>query len=121
MSASLAAACTMLGALALSAGGAVPAQAVRADYQPNANDIVGVGSDTLQFIVDFGADGDPSGDTGYNSAGNLYKLVSLDATADSNARFAYLNNSTNSSLKPLNPTGVIRAQTFPIQRPNGSG
>src|SRR5262249_28097738 len=89
MSVSLAAACTVLGAIGLSVGGALPAQAAPADYQPTALDVVGVGSDTLQFIVDFGADGDPSGDTGYNSAGNLYKLVSLDATADSNARFAY--------------------------------
>jgi len=124
MSAGLTAACTVLGALALSVSGAVPAQAAQgapADYQPNSSDIVGVGSDTLQFILDFGADGDPSGDAGFNTAGNAFKIISLDATADENARFSYLNNSTNAALKPQNPTVVIRAQTFPILRPNGSG
>jgi hypothetical protein len=121
LSASLAAACTTLGALALSVGAAVPAHAASADYAPGPNDVVGVGSDTLQFVLDFGDDGDPSGDTGYNGAGNIYKIVSIDATADSNARAAYLNNSTNANLQPLDPTVVLRSGTFPIERPNGSG
>jgi hypothetical protein len=122
MSASLTAACTVLGALALSAGGAVPAQAAptaRADYQPGSNDVVGLGSETSQYIVDFVADGDPAGDAGFNGSNPPFKLISLDATADLNGRIAYLNNSTNSSLKFENPTMAIRANTFPVQRPNG--
>ena len=108
----------------LSVGSALPAHAaptVKADYAPVANDVVGDGSDTLQFIVDFSADGDPSGDTGYNSAGNLFKLVSMDATADSNARFAWKNGSTLLAPLSLQPTAVYRGGTFPVQRINGSG
>jgi hypothetical protein len=48
-------------------------------------------------------------------------VISLDATADGNGRLAYLNGSTNAALKFLNPSATIRANTFPIQRPNGSG
>jgi ABC-type phosphate transport system substrate-binding protein len=127
MSASLLAASGLLGAAMFSVGGMLPAQAATAapaapaDYAPGFNDVVGVGSDTLQFIIDFGLDGDVSGDTGYNDAGNLYKAVSFDATADSNARAAYLNNSNDTTLLPLNPTVVLRGGTFPVQRPNGSG
>jgi hypothetical protein len=122
MSVSLLATGAMLGAMGLSLGlAALPAQAAPSDYAPGFNDVVGVGSDTLQFIVDFGDDGDPSGDTGYNGAGNLYKVVSFDATADSNARAAYLNNSTDGNLLPLDPTDVLRGGTFPIERINGSG
>jgi ABC-type phosphate transport system substrate-binding protein len=122
MSASLLAASGLLGAAMFSVGAALPAQAATtapADYAPNFNDVVGVGSDTVQYILDFGLDGDVSGDTGYNDAGNLYKAISFDATADANARGAYLNNSTNSSLLPLNPTIVLRGGTYPVQRPNG--
>ena len=124
LSVSLAAACTTLGALALSAGSALPASAAptaKADYAPVANDVVGDGSDTLQYVVDFGADGDPSGDTGYNDAGNLYKLVSFDATADSNARISYSNPSSLASPNFQDPTAVYRGGTYPVQRINGSG
>lgn len=124
LSVSLAAACTSLGALALSVGPVLPANAaptVKADYAPVANDVVGDGSDTLQYVVDFGADGDPSGDTGYNDAGNLYKLVSMDATADSNARFSWADGSTINNPIALNPTAVYRGGTYPVQRINGSG
>jgi hypothetical protein len=107
-----------LGALVLSA---LPASAATADYAPGAHDVVGVGSDTLQFILDFGDDGDAVGDEGFNGAGNSYKVVSVDATADSNARAAYLNNSSDSSLLPLDPTVVLRAGSYPVERPNGSG
>jgi len=121
LSVGLMAALTTMGALVLSAGVALPAQAAQADYAPGANDIVGVGSDTLQYIMDFADDGDPEGDAGFNSAGGAYKVVSFDATADSNARAAYLNNSTDSNLQPLDPTVVLRAGTYPVQRINGSG
>jgi ABC-type phosphate transport system substrate-binding protein len=109
---------TLLGGFALSAVAAMPAQA---DYAPGPNDIVGVGSDTLQYIVDFGNDGDTSGDLGYNDGGNPYKAVSMDATADANARAAYQNGSTNANLLPLSPSVVLRGGTSPVQRPNGSG
>jgi ABC-type phosphate transport system substrate-binding protein len=121
MAVSLGAACTVLGAMALSVSAALPAQAASTDYQPGTNDIVGDGSDTLQYLVDFGADGDFSGDPGYNFAGNKYKLVSIDATADSNARYSWANGSTLASPLPLDPTAVYRAGTFPVQRINGSG
>jgi ABC-type phosphate transport system substrate-binding protein len=119
---SLGAVCTVLGAMVLSvAAAALPAQAATIDYEPNGNDVVGDGSDTLQFVVDFGADGDTSGDSGYNAAGNKYKLISMDATADSNARYSWAVGSTLASPNPLNPTAVYRAGTNPVQRINGSG
>jgi PBP superfamily domain len=121
LSVGLMAALTTMGALVLSAGVALPAQAAQADYAPGASDIVGVGSDTLQYIMDFADDGDPEGDAGFNSAGGAYKVVSFDATADANARAAYFNNSTDSNLQPLEPTVVLRAGTYPVQRINGSG
>jgi hypothetical protein len=110
--------------LAAAAAGAMSiaiAAPAHADYAPSGADAVGVGSDTVQYLVDFGADGDTAGDAGYNSAGNVNKLVSFDATPDANARAGYLNGSTNATLLPLNPTIVLRAGTNPVQRPNGSG
>jgi ABC-type phosphate transport system substrate-binding protein len=92
-----------------------------ADYAPSATDVVGIGSDTVQNIMDFVADGDQNSDPGYNSVGLSNKLVSFDATPDANDRAGYLNGSTNAALKPLNPTIVFRAGTSPVQRPNGSG
>jgi ABC-type phosphate transport system substrate-binding protein len=91
-----------------------------ADPAPSGSDIVGVGSDTLQYMLDFGADGAPNGDPGYN-VGHLSRVISFDATPDGNARAGYLNGSTSSSLKPLNPTIVLRSGKSPVQRPNGSG
>jgi ABC-type phosphate transport system substrate-binding protein len=105
----------LVAALTLCAGTA------HADLAPTQNDIVGVGSDTVQNIANFLADGDTAGTPGYNSAGNLNRVVSFDATPDANDRAGYLNLSTNASLKPLTPTVVLRAGTSPVQRPNGSG
>jgi ABC-type phosphate transport system substrate-binding protein len=118
-------------------------QPAYADYAPVTKDVVGVGSDTLQYLVDFSADGDQLGDTGYNSLGNKFKLINFDATADANARLAYGPNGVGSgqcapgtggtagtgngtathadSPCTLNPTIVVRAGVNPIQRPNGSG
>ena len=135
---------------ALSAG--VPLLAAHpafADYAPNSADTVGVGSDTLQYMFDFLADGDGSGTSGYNSLGNKYKLVNIDATADDNARLAYgvngaavlgtgnfictpgtgssqgtgNNPSTHGDAQPcaLNPMVTLRSGFQPVQRPNGSG
>jgi hypothetical protein len=117
-----------------------------ADYSPNPGDVVGVGSDTLQYMLDFLADGDAYGHLGYNTTlHNKYKLVNIDATADANARLAYGvdggqtgqgtctpgtgstsgtgNATTTNAGIPcvLNPTVVLRAGTQPVQRPNGSG
>lgn len=91
-----------------------------ADAAPTSTDVVGVGSDTLQYMLDFTADGDYNSNSG-NNLGKKDRLVSFDATPDANARAGYLNGSTSDALKPLNPTIVLRAGTSPIQRPNGSG
>jgi ABC-type phosphate transport system substrate-binding protein len=107
------------GAVAMGMG--LPLLSAQADSAPQPSDVVGIGSDTVQYLVDFGADGDTLGDGGYNSAGNLNRLYSFDATPDANARAGYLNGSTNTTLKALNPTIVLRAGTSPILRPNGSG
>ena len=82
----LAVAAGAAGALALSLVTAAPASA---DYAPSSGDLVGVGSDTLQYAGDFLADGDHVSDAGYNSGGFVNKWVNFDATADANARLAY--------------------------------
>jgi hypothetical protein len=118
------------------------AQPAFADYAPVAKDVVGVGSDTVQYASDFIADGDFLGDPGYNDAGNKFKVINFDATPDANARLAYGPQGTGPSCAPgtggtagtgtqtsnhadapctLNPTIVLRAGTVPVQRPNGSG
>jgi ABC-type phosphate transport system substrate-binding protein len=94
--------------------------AAHADVAAGSSDIVGVGSDTLQYMLDFGADGDFNGNNGYN-VNKQSRVVSFDATPDANARAGYLNGSTSASLKALNPTVILRAGHSPIQRPNGSG
>lgn len=95
-----------------------PAQA---DLAPAGNDVVGVGSDTVQNIANFLADGDAFlNSSGVNASGGANRLVSFDATPDANARAGYLNGSTPTLQKPLNPTIVLRAGTQPVQRPNGS-
>lgn len=100
--------------------------AARADYGPQSysnsgatGDIVCVGSDTVQYIGNFGADGDFLGHAGFNGSGSTRqhdKLVSLDATGDANARFSYDRTGV-----PLQPTVVLRQGQSPVQRPNGSG
>ena len=61
-----------------------------ADYAPTESDVVGVGSDTLQYMLDFMADGDAyAGTLAITLLGNKYKVVNFDATADANARLAY--------------------------------
>jgi hypothetical protein len=132
----LAIAATTAGILSL---GAQPASA---DYAPSSKDVVGVGSGVMQYATDFAADGDQLGDPGYNSAGNKYKLVNFDATADANERVDYgplgvgtgactpglgatigtgIQTTTHTDLAcTLNPTIVIRAGLSPVQRPDGS-
>jgi ABC-type phosphate transport system substrate-binding protein len=103
-----------VGAATLALGVVTPAEA---DYAPALTDVVGVGGDTPQYDLDFLADGDATGNAGYNSASLVNKLVSFDATADANGRTAYVNGSA--SL--LNPTIVFRAGTKAIQRPQSTG
>jgi len=124
---------------------ALIAQPAYADYAPGPGDVVGLGADTLQFMLDFMADGNAYGDVGYNHLGNKYKLVNFDATGDANARLAYgvdggqqsqatctpgtgstvgTGNSTSTNTGVpcvLNPTVVLRAGLQPVQRPNGGG
>jgi ABC-type phosphate transport system substrate-binding protein len=88
-----------------------------ADVQPRATDAVAVGSDTVQYIADFGADGTPTGLLGYNATNTSRRVVSFDATADASGRAAYQNGSSTQ----LSSTIVLRAGSNPIARPNGSG
>lgn len=115
-----------------------------ADYGPSSGDVVGVGSDTLQQLGDFVADGDFTGNPGFNSTGSKNRFISIDATADANTRLAYstgglggtnacapgtggtvgtggANSNHTDAPCTLNPTVVLRAGTSPVQRPNGSG
>ncbi len=92
-----------------------------ADYQPQPGDIVGVGGDTPQYAVGFALNGYPHGGLGFNSSATVNRVIAFDATADGNARSAYANGSTETSPIPLNPTDVLRANTYPVQRVSSSG
>lgn len=92
----------------------------RADIAAQAHDVVGVGSDIVQNSLDFLADGSPSGASGYNSAGNKYRLFSFDASADANGRNAFTDPALGTP-SALNPTVVLRGGLSPVQRPNGGG
>jgi ABC-type phosphate transport system substrate-binding protein len=93
-----------------------------ADYAPQAGDVVGVGGDTPQFAVDFGANGDFTGAAGFNGSGDKNRLVAFDATSDGNARAAYTNSvTTGAPSVALNPTDVLRAGSNPVQRVQSSG
>jgi phosphate transport system substrate-binding protein len=84
----------------LAAAVASPAQA---DPTPQSRDIVGVGSDTSETVMNYAADGkNVSGvqNLGYNATSNA-RLVSFDATGSS--------------------TIVLKTGTTAITRPNGSG
>jgi hypothetical protein len=138
-----------LGLVGVAALSAMPpllaAQPAYADYAPSKGDIVGAGSDALQYLVDFLADGDAYGATGYNQIGNKNKLISFDSVPDANARLGYgvdggqpgqttcspgtgsvagtANGASYSGGAPcaLNPTVTLRAGLQAYQRPNGSG
>ena len=98
----------------------VVASAAHADYAPQPGDIVGVGGDTPQYALAFGADGDYNGDAGFNAAGAYNRLVTFNATADANGRSAYAQGSSETSPVNLNPTVVLRAGSFPVQRISSS-
>ncbi|MDT4941112.1 MAG: hypothetical protein QOJ34_1201 [Pseudonocardiales bacterium] len=106
-------------ALAVAVAGGVGltmASPALADYGPAPLDVVGVGSDTVQNIANFFADG-KGGTPGFNTTGNKYKLVSLDATGDANDRAVYAKGGTS----PLKLSVIYRAGASPQQRANGSG
>jgi hypothetical protein len=87
-----------------------------ADVQPRSTDAVGVGSDTVQYVVDFLADGDQNANPGYNTGNTSRRVFSFDATADASGRAAYLNSTTT-----LLPNSIVlRAGSNPSTRPNGS-
>lgn len=90
-----------------------------ADYAPSSGDVVGVGSDTLQAMVDFTADGDYVSDPGYNSAGNKFKYISIDATADANTRLAYgpggANGFGTAATSPSGTTSTIVTSPAPTE------
>jgi hypothetical protein len=122
---------TLLGTVLAFFGNVLFVGVARADYGPSTydpntgkGDVVCVGSDTLQFLGNFVADGSAFGKAGYNADGAKHdKLVSLDATGDAEARFSYAETQTVTSLTPiaLDPSVVVRAGQVPAQRPNGSG
>jgi hypothetical protein len=122
---------TLLGIILAFFGNVLFSGVARADYSPSSydpntgkGDVVCVGSDTLQFLGNFLADGSAFGKAGYNSNGAKHdKLVSLDATGDAQARFSYAQTQTVSVVTPvgLDPSVIVRAGQFPAQRPNGSG
>lgn len=109
---------TKIGIAAAAAAGAVLTMAgpAFADYGPAPLDVVGVGSDTVQNIGNFVADG-KGATAGWNTTGNKYKLVSLDATGDANDRTVYAKGATS----PLKLSVIFRAGSSPQQRSNGSG
>ena len=90
-----------------------------ADESARPGDVVGVGSDTLQNIVNFVADGDTTGDAGYNTGLNPNRVFSFNATPDDNDRTLYANN--GGSIQAVNPSVILRAGMNPWKRPNGSG
>ncbi|SOD72295.1 periplasmic binding family protein [Jatrophihabitans sp. GAS493] len=105
------------GAVALALGLGAFSPAAYADVQPRSTDAVAIGSDTVQFIGDFGADGDTGGDLGYNAVNTSHRLFSFDATSDASGRTGYVNGTSTALASSV----VLRAGTKPIVRPNGSG
>ena len=99
-------AATSLAATALAV--AAPAQA-DPSFTPDADDIVGVGSDTSMYALSYLADGN-AGVAGYNAGGAAQRLASFDANI-----FDATGTQINST------TVVLREGTAPITRPNGSG
>jgi ABC-type phosphate transport system substrate-binding protein len=100
-------------ALALSLGVVTPAGA---DVQPQATDAVAVGSDTVQYVADFVADGSPTGLNGFNTT-SARRIFTFDATGDASGRASYQNGTSTA----LAGTVVLRAGQKPVTRPNGSG
>src|SRR3954447_21383442 len=94
----------ILGVTALMLTQATPANA---DHAGESADIVGVGSDTIQYAGNFLADGDYLGNPGFNASGA--RMVNFDATGDANGKLT------------AGAGVVLRGGTVPVTRPNGSG
>ena len=96
----------LTGALTVAALGTLPGAGTAAAepvFVPKAGDVVGVGSDTTQFALNYLADGH-DGVAGYNTAGTSGRLVTFDALGEG-----------------LPAQITLREGTAPITRPNGSG
>jgi len=110
--------------LALVLGAAMPASA---DLQPNPSDVVGVGSDTVQYVGDFLDNGASTGTTflsGFNSTARVNKIFNFDATADAagTAQYGAAGRPVPpASVVPYSSAIVLRAGGFPVYRPQGSG
>lgn len=126
----------LIGLVAVAATSLALATPASADTSARTTDVVGVGSDTVQNIVDFVLDGAPGVAGGYNSSGNNHRAWSFYATGDANGRATYdgtcgsatsnglgafCDTTTNQSPRLLPGTVVLRAGTDPVVRPNGSG
>ncbi len=101
-------------AVALSLGLVAPAMA---DVQGRGTDVVGIGSDTAQYPLDFMADGDVGGDAGYNTVNTARRVLNFDATGDASGRTAYQNGTSTALASSV----VLHGGTKPVTRPNGSG
>jgi ABC-type phosphate transport system substrate-binding protein len=119
---------TFIGTLLALFGSVLMQGTAKADYGPGSydqtigkGDVVCVGSDTVQYLGDFLADGDQNAHAGFNSSKPTYKLVNIDATADANARLSYAQTQTVQSPALLDPNVILRAGSPPVIRPNGSG
>jgi hypothetical protein len=118
-----------LGALGVCAAMVLSVTSAYADDQPKPGDVVGVGSDTVQYASDFLADGTPAGAAGYNASA-INRDVSFFATGDGNGRALYDstgqlliggNAGGSSSNLQGTTTVVLREGTKPVARPDGSG
>lgn len=90
-----------------------------ADPAAQGKDVVGVGSDTVEFIGDFLMDGDTSSHLGFNS-GKLNRAYNEFATGDSNGRALY--DAHGNLLYTQGTTSItLRGGTKPVKRPDGSG
>ncbi|RYV49987.1 PstS family phosphate ABC transporter substrate-binding protein [Pengzhenrongella frigida] len=89
------------------------ASSASADFAPQARDVVGVGSDTIQYALNYAADGVKVGanfSPGYNAAADA-RLVSFNA----------LNPSVATTDANIHDTITLKSGTTPIVRPDGSG
>ena len=95
-------------ALVIGVGTVAGATSASADFTPQTRDIVGVGSDTSQFAVNYLADGVLVGGSlkvGYNGAASA-RLVSFDAMTTAGV---------------VHDNIVLKTGKPAVQRPNGSG
>jgi hypothetical protein len=115
---------TQTGAETTSSGRAAPtataalAQATTTSLRraSRVSDITGVGDSTSQWALDFLADGDVSGDPGYN-IGKTSRIKNFDAD---DGRTEYALGNTADQPVPMHPTVVLAAGSKPVQLPQSS-